>query len=77
MDMAQVRPVLARLALRLEEGAAVAVHCRMGIGRSCLVAASLLRLGGVASEEAWRQVEAARGCAVPDTAEQRAWVDGL
>ncbi|MBZ4422033.1 hypothetical protein [Myxococcus sp. RHSTA-1-4] len=76
-DVEQVRPVLARLAKRVEDGAAVAAHCRMGIGRSCLFAASLLRLSGVPSDEAWRQIEKVRGCPVPDTLAQRAWLDRL
>lgn len=76
-EMEQVRPVLARLVRRVEAGAAVAAHCRMGVGRSCLLAASLLRLSGVPSGEAWRQVEDARGCPVPDTLVQRAWIDSL
>ena len=49
----------------------------LGIGRSALVAASLLRLRGVSSEDAWRQVAEARGAQVPDTHEQRAWVAAL
>lgn len=73
-DVEQVRPVLARLA---RSGASIAVHCRMGIGRSCLFAASLLRLSGASLDEAWRQVEEARRCPVPDTPEQRAWPDSL
>ncbi|QSQ22074.1 dual specificity protein phosphatase family protein [Pyxidicoccus parkwayensis] len=76
-DVAQARPVLVRLARHVEDGGTVAVHCRMGIGRSCLFAASLLRLSGIPSEQAWRQVETARGCSVPDTPEQRAWIDSL
>ena len=49
----------------------------MGIGRSCLVAASLLKLWGLSTEEAWARVERARGRPVPDTPEQRAFVDRL
>lgn len=76
-DVEQVRPILARLARHVEEGGAVAVHCRMGIGRSCLFAASLLRLSGVPSEQAWRRVEEARGRPVPDTPEQREWPNSI
>ncbi|MFP2904731.1 dual specificity protein phosphatase family protein [Pyxidicoccus sp. 3LFB2] len=76
-DVAQVRPMMIRLSRHVEEGGAVAVHCRMGIGRSCLFAASLLRLSGMTSEQAWRKVEEARGCSVPDTLEQRALTDRL
>jgi protein-tyrosine phosphatase len=52
----------------------VAVHCRAGIGRSSLFAASLLVLGGVSPEDAFERIRAARGCPVPDTVEQRDWV---
>lgn len=39
-----------------------------------LVAASVLVLGGLPVDEAFTNVENARGCHVPDTPEQRAWV---
>jgi protein-tyrosine phosphatase len=64
-----------QLGILLSEGKYVGLHCRQGIGRSALLAAALLTLAGVAPEEAWKRVEAARGCPVPDTAEQKAWVD--
>jgi hypothetical protein len=51
----------------------IAVHCRQGLGRSPMLAAGLLVLAGMAGEDAWEQVEAARGVTVPETAEQRAW----
>jgi protein-tyrosine phosphatase len=59
----------------LADGKHVGIHCRQGIGRSSLLAASLLILAGIGSEEAWRRIEAARGCQVPDTAEQKIWVE--
>jgi hypothetical protein len=62
---------------RLRAGEGFAIHCWGGIGRSPLIAASLLALSGVAPAEAWRRVEAARGCQVPDTYEQRDWVAAL
>jgi protein-tyrosine phosphatase len=59
----------------LQDGKHVAIHCRQGIGRSSLIAATLLIQAGVTPQEAWQRIEAARGCAVPDTAEQKAWVE--
>jgi protein-tyrosine phosphatase len=59
----------------LNEGKEVGVHCRQGIGRSALIAATLLVLAGVAPPEAWQRIESTRGCPVPDTLEQRTWVE--
>jgi protein-tyrosine phosphatase len=55
-------------------GTHVVVHCRMGIGRSSLVAAGLLVREGLGADEAWAAVERARGLEVPDTPEQKAWL---
>jgi protein-tyrosine phosphatase len=63
-----------RLEERLAKGKNVAIHCRQGVGRSALIAACVLVAAGVEAETAWAKVRAARGCPVPDTAEQRAWV---
>jgi len=68
----------AELARRLEEklakGKTIAIHCRQGVGRSAVIAASVLVAAGVEAEAAWAKVRKARGCPVPDTAEQRSWV---
>lgn len=74
-EIDETRAALAPLAAALTEGQAVAIHCRMGIGRSSLIAVSLLTRVGHAADDAWRRVEAARGRPVPDTPEQRAWVE--
>jgi protein-tyrosine phosphatase len=72
------RAAFAKLVRALEgtlaEGKSVGAHCRQGIGRSALVAASLLVLAGFEPETAFQRVSAARGCQVPETAEQRHWV---
>ncbi|MGH6852540.1 MAG: hypothetical protein ACREDJ_04940 [Methylocella sp.] len=60
---------------RLNEGKAVAVHCRAGIGRSSLIAACVLVLLGMAPGTAYCLIGKARGLKVPDTEEQRAWVE--
>ena len=59
----------------LAQGKSIGIHCRQGIGRSALLAASLLVLSGSIPEVAFRQVSAARGCTVPETSEQRLWVE--
>jgi len=56
-------------------GKSVTIHCRQSVGRSALLAATLLVEAGINPDEAFRRIEAARGCPVPDTPEQRAWVE--
>jgi protein-tyrosine phosphatase len=63
------------LAQQIERGKRVGIHCRACIGRSSVAAASLLIRTGTPVELAWQQIENARGCPVPDTQEQRQWVD--
>ena len=59
----------------LREGKAVAVHCRAGIGRSSIIVASALIRNGFSPESAFRAIEDSRGCKVPDTPEQKQWVE--
>lgn len=62
---------------RLMEGSQVAVHCRQSVGRSSLVAAGLLVISGTAPDVAVSVVSTARGIAVPETAEQLAWIQRI
>ncbi len=61
----------------LESGRNVAVHCRQGVGRSGLIAAGALIVAGMDAASALRTVSAARGLNVPETPEQRAWIERL
>jgi protein-tyrosine phosphatase len=58
----------------LSSGKNVLIHCRQGIGRTGLVAACLLVNKGWESDAAIRLLSAARGIAVPETEEQRSWI---
>jgi len=58
----------------LAAGKSVVIHCRQGIGRAALVAASVLTAIGENPDRAYSRVERARGRPVPDTNEQRMWV---
>jgi len=58
----------------LVDGHNIVIHCRGGIGRSGLLAASLLICAGFDSEEAIRRASVARGFSVPETAQQIQWV---
>jgi len=63
-----------KLELLVAGGSSTAIHCRQGIGRSALIAACLLVLAGIHPETAFQRVSSARGCSVPETADQRQWV---
>lgn len=62
------------LAGMVRNGRFLGVHCRACIGRSSMLAVSILVRIGWNLEEAFAAVESARGFAVPDTPEQRKWV---
>ena len=66
---------LEQLESELKDGRNALVHCRQGVGRAGLVAACLLLQAGLDPETAVRRVSAARGVEVPETAEQRKWID--
>jgi protein-tyrosine phosphatase len=67
--------VLEGINLSLLAGKNVVVHCRQGIGRSGLAAACLLVKKGMSPGAAVESVSAARGMSVPETVEQRDWID--
>ena len=69
-----VTDVAAEVARMLADGTMVGIHCRQGIGRSAVLAVAVLNALGSAPEAGIRQVAAARGRPVPETAEQRDWL---
>lgn len=62
---------------RATEGLKIGVHCRACIGRSSVLLATVMRLQGFTTKEAFNRISAARGLAVPDTPAQAKWVAGL
>ncbi|MCL5995429.1 MAG: dual specificity protein phosphatase family protein [Chloroflexi bacterium] len=66
-----------RICTLLQQGKGVAIHCRAGIGRSGLLAACVLVSQGLEVADAFAAISMARGTAVPETEEQRAWVAGV
>lgn len=63
------------LAAKFAAGRNVGVHCRQGIGRSGLLATAVLLDAGLELEPALKAVAAARGVGIPETAEQRRWIE--
>ena len=63
-----------QLAEMVKQGRFLGVHCRASIGRSSVLAVSVLVRPGWDVNEGFDAVEAARGCSIPDTPEQRQWV---
>jgi protein-tyrosine phosphatase len=75
MDQTKFDSMVDQLLQYSGDGKAIAVHCRAGIGRSSLIVACLLAKMGLSAEAAFQTIEATRGRPVPDTPEQRQWVD--
>jgi protein-tyrosine phosphatase len=63
-----------RLADIVAGGSSVVIHCRMGVGRSALVAACVMGLLGQTPDQAFERISEARGFPVPDNQEQCDWV---
>jgi protein-tyrosine phosphatase len=71
----EMAAVLDHLNVRLSSGKNVVMHCRQGVGRSGLLAACLLISKGMDPNAAVKKVSAARGVSIPETREQREWID--
>jgi protein-tyrosine phosphatase len=69
--------LIGRITAQLKAGKTVGVHCRQGVGRSGLVAAGVLVSAGFDTENAIRTVSCARGISIPETQEQRRWIEQL
>lgn len=74
-SQAVVAEIVAGLASKLRSGGNIGIHCRQGIGRSALLAACVLSRQCIAGDEAFGRIAKARGAPVPDTAEQKQWVE--
>ena len=72
---AKLQEFAAQLGADIQQGRNVAVHCRQGIGRSSLVSAAVLLLLGEDLDEALSSIQNARGLDVPETVEQRSWLE--
>ena len=55
----------------------VAVHCRQGLGRAPLIVAATLVRTGMLPDVAWTLIAERRGQTVPDTDEQREWIQAF
>ena len=58
-----------------DEGGQAYCHCRAGLGRAPLLGCSLLMRGGLAPTAGWTLLSSKRGHTVPETPEQREWVE--
>lgn len=64
----------ADIATRLRSGSNIALHCHASIGRSGMLACTVLGHFGYTDETAIPHVSKMRGTPVPDTAEQAAFI---
>ena len=74
MDPMAFERFVADLARRVLDGENVGVHCRGCIGRATVLTACTLIQMGFTADTALAAIQAARGCAVPDTLEQERWI---
>jgi protein-tyrosine phosphatase len=76
-SMSDAMSLIIAISAALDLGKNVAVHCRQGVGRSGLIAAAVLASSGLDPQRAIEIVSSARGQAVPETADQRSWIQRL
>ena len=74
VSVESARELVHSLVTLLRDGRGIGIHCRMGLGRSAMIAACVLVSIGSSIEDAWNAIEESRHLSVPDTPEQRDWV---
>lgn len=75
LSEASLNSTLQQIDGALSSGENVLMHCRQGIGRTGLVAACLLINRGWNPETAVQLLSATRGVPIPETQQQRRWID--
>lgn len=76
-DPISFRRLALHLAGEIQSGKVVGAHCRGCIGRATMITAAILSALGWSAEKALTLIESARGCPVPDTPEQRNWIQSF
>lgn len=66
--------LVSSLTKKIDEGNSVVIHCRMGIGRSSIIAAAVLLKYDMQVTEIIENISLVRGLKVPDTDQQLAWL---
>ncbi len=66
--------LISTLTKKIDEGQSVVIHCRMGIGRSSIIAASVLLKYKLKAKDIIENISSIRGLKVPDTDEQLSWL---
>lgn len=67
--------LIRKIEQRLQEDKKVVIHCRMGIGRTGMVAAGVLIRNGGEVNEVFQRLSQIRTLEVPDTEEQIQWLE--
>ena len=73
-DKQDFRNLVEQLNSELEQGRKIVIHCRMGIGRTGMLAAGVLMQRGFDANSAFEFLSNVRTLNVPDTNEQAEWV---
>jgi len=58
----------------INQGDSTVIHCRMGIGRSSIIAGCLMVQDGYKPDNVFSHISKVRGLRVPDTDEQENWL---
>ncbi len=73
-DFKQVSALIDNLRDQVKQGISAMIHCRMGIGRSSIIAGAVMLMDGAAALDIIDEISKIRGLKVPDTDEQAGWL---
>lgn len=73
-DQNDVKNLILKLRQKLQQGEKVVIHCRMGIGRSSIIAGAILLNDHLTADEVIIKISKVRGMQIPDTDEQIDWL---
>jgi len=73
-DFKQASILIHNLREQVKRGNSVMIHCRMGIGRSSIIAGAVMMMDGGSALDTVDEISKVRGLKVPDTDEQLNWL---